>query len=215
MSEQDYPEKLQQLMQQVGFTSLRELSRQAGVSRWQVQQLREGKALQMRGDNLLKLSNALQISPIDLLSKFSDVELTPQQNSQATEATAELASYQAEYERLKTEMAQQKEALMQEFHQSCLQIMESWLKQWPKAVYAAQKNPQLPAVKLLPLMSPIEQLVKSWGVEAIAPVGSQVGYDPRWHQLTQGTAEPGQMVTVKSPGYRQGDKLIYRAEVSG
>ena len=217
MSEQDYPEKLQQLIQQVGLTSLRELSRQAGVSRWQVQQLRQGNAFKVRGENLQKLSNALQISMSDLLSTFSDVELKPQQNSTATEATAataEMTSYQAEYERLKSEMAQQEAALTQQFQQSCLQAIESWLKQWPKAVYAAEKNPQLPAVKLLPLMRPIEQLVKQWGVEAIAPVGSQIAYDPRWHQLTQGTAEPGEMVTVKSPGYRQGDKLLYRSEVT-
>lgn len=215
MTEQDYQENLQELMQQVGLTSLRELSRQAGVSRWQVQQLREGKALQMRGENLLKLSEALHIPLRDLLSKFSQMELTPQETFAAPADITEIASYQAEYERLKTEMEQQREALLEEFQQSCLQIIESWLKQWPKAVDAARKNPQLPAVNLLPLMGPIEQLVKYWGVEAIASVGSQVAYDPRWHQLTQGTASPGAIVTVKSPGYRQGDTLLYRAEVSG
>ncbi len=211
MSQTDYPERLQQLMQQVGLRSLRELSRQAGVSRWQVQQLREGKALQMRGESLLKLSAALQIPLHDLVSQFAEVELTPQETKDATGKTD---SYQAEYQRLKTEMAQQREVLIQEFQQSGLQILESWLKQWPKAVYAAQQNPQLLAVNLLPLMRPVEELVKHWGVEAIAEVGSQVAYDPRWHQLTQGTAEPGAMVTVKSPGYRQGDRLLYRTEVS-
>ncbi len=211
MSQTDYPERLQQLMQQVGLRSLRELSRQAGVSRWQVQQLREGKALQMRGESLLKLSAALQIPLHDLVSQFAEVELTPQE---PRDATGKTDSYQAEYQRLKTEMAQQREMLIQEFQQSGLQVLESWLKQWPKAVYAAQQNPQLLAVNLLPLMRPVEELVKHWGVEAIAEVGSQVAYDPRWHQLTQGTAEPGAMVTVKSPGYRQGDRLLYRTEVS-
>lgn len=214
MSQTDYPERLQQLLQQVGLRSLRELSRQAGVSRWQVQQLREGKALQMRGESLLKLSVALQISLHDLVSQFAAVELTPQERQETKDATGKTDSYQAEYQRLKTEMAQQREVLMQEFQQSGLQILESWLKQWPKAVYAAQQNPQLAAVNLLPLMRPVEELVKQWGVEAIAEVGSQVAYDPRWHQLTQGTAEPGAMVTVKSPGYRQGDRLLYRTEVS-
>jgi DNA-binding Xre family transcriptional regulator len=210
----DYPERLQQLMQQVGLRSLRELSRQSGVSRWQVQQLREGKALQMRGESLLKLCAALQVSLHDLVSQFAAVELTPQERQEPKDGTGKIDSYQAEYQRLKTEMGQQREVLMQEFQQSGLQILESWLKQWPKAVYAAQQNPQLLAVNLLPLMRPVEELVKQWGVEAIAPVGSQVAYDPRWHQLTQGTAEPGAMVTVKSPGYRQGDRLLYRTEVS-
>lgn len=213
-SETNYPERLQQLMQQAGLKSLRELSRQAGVSRWQVQQLREGKALQMRGESLLKLSAALQIPLADLFSQFAAVKLTSQVRQEKKDVTVATDFYQAEYQRLKTEMAQQRELLMQEFQQSGLQMLESWLKQWPKAVYAVQQNPQLPAVNLLPLIRPVEELVKQWGVEAIAEVGSQVAYDPRWHQLSQGTAEPGAMVTVKSPGYRQGDRLLYRTEVS-
>jgi len=56
--------------------------------------------------------------------------------------------------------------------------------------------------------------LEHWGVESIAPVGAQIPYNPQQHQLMEGTAEPGEPVKVRYTGYRQGDKLLYRAKVS-
>jgi transcriptional regulator with XRE-family HTH domain len=102
----------------------------------------------------------------------------------------------------------------QEFQQTSLQILESWLVQFPTAAQAAQQNPDLPAARLLPLIRPVEQLIKSWGVEAIAPVGSEQTYDPQVHQLMEGTAAAGDRVKIRYAGYRQGDRLLHRARVS-
>ncbi|NEO49650.1 MAG: nucleotide exchange factor GrpE, partial [Moorea sp. SIO4A3] len=119
-----------------------------------------------------------------------------------------------EYQRLEQQLEQQRETLMQEFQQSSLQVLESWLVQWPTAAYAAQQNQQLPAVRLLPLVKPVEQLLEKWGVEAIASVGDELPYDPQQHQLMSGTAQPGDRVRVRYTGYRIGDKLLHRAKVS-
>ena len=85
--------------------------------------------------------------------------------------------------------------------------------QWPTAVSKVQENQTLPAVKLLPLLRPVEKLLQQWGVEAIAPVGACIPYNPQQHQLLEGTAEPGSTVKVRYTGYKQGDKLLYRAKV--
>ncbi len=121
---------------------------------------------------------------------------------------------QAEYQRLQARLHSQTETLQQEFQQTSLAILESWLIQWPTIAYAVQQNPQLPASKVLPLVRPVEQLVSSWGVVAIAPVGAEVPFDPQAHQLMEGMAEPGDRVRVRYTGYRQGDRLLYRAKVS-
>ena len=207
MTNQDYSEQLQELMKRAGLSSFRELSRQAGVSRWQVQQLRVGEVLQMRLENLQKLSKTLQMSLTELLAVFDALDEEDSDQRQTR-------SVQEEYDRLRTQVLEQRESLMQEFQHSSLETIESWLKQWPKAVHAVQQNPNLLASNILPLVSPIEQLLQQWGVEAIASVGSQVPYDPRLHQLRQGRAEPGESVLVIGPGYRQGEKLLYRAEVN-
>ncbi|HEY9861132.1 MAG TPA: helix-turn-helix domain-containing protein [Candidatus Obscuribacterales bacterium] len=214
----NYTHQLQRLMQQVGVSSFKALSQKANVSEWQVRQLRQGQAAQMRVAALLKLSQALQISLPELLSSFSqslepDVSPVPTSGGQAT-LEAELAAVKLEYDRSQSQLAQQRKALWQEFQQATLQTIESWLLQWPTAAYAAQQNPQAPAVRLLPLLRPVETLLQEWGVKAIAEVGTELPYDPTQHQLMEGTAQPGDRVRVRYTGYRHGEKLLYRAKVS-
>ena len=202
----DYAPQLQRLIQQVGLSSDRELSQKAGVSELQLSRLRRGLALQTRADILLKISQALQISLNELLAALAPdyVEL---------ESPAPTAIEQ-EYQRLQSTIEQQRSSLMQEFQLSSLQILESWMLQWPTAASKAQENHHLPAVKLLPLMRPVEKLLQEWGVEAIAPVGAELPYNPQQHQLIEGTAQLGEPVKVRYTGYRQGEKLLYRAKVS-
>lgn len=206
----DYMPQLQSLMQAVGIHSLRGLSKASGVSRWQLEQLRKGQIAQMRIEVLLKISQILQVSLTELINQFSDSPIAPS----TTPDSADPQQLQQEYQRLQSQLVQQREQLQQEFQQASLQVLESWLLQFPTAAHAAHQNPQVPAARLLPLMRPIEQLLKQWDVEMLEPVGSEVPYDPQQHQLMEGAAQPGEMVKVRYAGYRQGDKLLYRAKVS-
>jgi len=202
----DYALQLQRLMEQAGLSSDRELSQKAGVSEIQLSRLRRGLALQTRADILLKISQALQISLTELLATLTPNYVELEQ--------APPTALEQEYQRLQASIEQQRESLMQEFQLSSLQILESWMLQWPTAASKAQENHNLRAQKLLPLLRPVEQLLEHWGVESIAPVGAEIPYNPQQHQLMEGTAEPGEPVTVRYTGYRQGEKLLYRAKVS-
>ena len=204
--DRDLTHQLQQLMQQVGISSFNELSKQAGVSKRQLKHLRLGEVSQMRVETLVKISSLLQVSVIELLKTFSEVEIAEETDAQT--------AWKQEYERLQEQLRQQRESLMQEFQQTSLQVLESWLLQWPTAANAAKDNAQLPAVRLLPLVRPVEQLVQQWGVEAIASVGEEIPYNPQYHQLMEGSAQPGEQVRVRYTGYRQGKKLLFRAKVS-
>ncbi|MEB3884933.1 helix-turn-helix domain-containing protein [Lyngbya sp. CCY1209] len=203
----EYTPRLQRLMQQAGFSSLRELSRASGVGELQFFRLCQGLALQTRVEILIKIAAALQISLAELLAAFTPDggELAPQADS-----SQEL---RREYRRVQAELEQLRESLAAEFQGASLQTLESWLLQWPTAAQKARENPQLAAKNLLPLLKPVERLVQQWGVEIVAPVGSRVSYDPHLHQLIEGTAKPGDAVVVRYAGYRQGDRLLYRAKV--
>jgi DNA-binding Xre family transcriptional regulator len=203
---QDFTHPLQQLMQQAGVSSFKALSRKAAVSERQVRRLRQGQIAQMRVETLLKISQVLQVSMTELLTIFGETQSVDVLNSPT--------DMSQEYQRLQQQLHEQRETLMQEFQQSSLQVIESWLLQWPTAAYAAQQNQQLPAVRLLPLVRPVEQLLQEWGVEAIASVGAEIPYEPHLHQLMEGTAQPGEAVRVRYIGYRQAEKLLYRAKVS-
>lgn len=210
-TQQNYTHLLQGLMQQVGVSSFKALAQAAGVSERQILRLRRGEVKQMRVEVLLKLSHTLEISLAELVATFSQQE--PSSQEVAT-PPADLTQIKREYQRLQARLEHQRQELMQEFQQSSLQVIESWLLQWPTAAHKAQANLQLPAVKLLPLVRPLDKLLQQWGVEAIAPVGAELAYDPQLHQLLEGTAQPGDLVQVRYTGYRQGDKLLYRAKVS-
>ncbi|MGB3533488.1 MAG: helix-turn-helix transcriptional regulator [Microcoleaceae cyanobacterium] len=202
----DYGPELQRLLLQAGLSSVSDLSQVAGVSQWQLIRLQRGLALKTHVDILLKISRGLNISLEQLLATFA-----PTAVSQSAVSESELNQ---EYLRLQQQIQQQQESLMQEFQAESLQVLESWLLQWPTAAYRAQQNPQLAAVKLLPLLHPVEVLMQQWGVEAIAPVGSQVPYTPQYHQLMDGVVQPGEPVVVRYTGYRYRDQLLYRAKVS-
>ena len=211
VSHPDFTQSLQKLMQGLGVSSYKALAKTAGVSDRQLLRLRRGELNRMRVDVLLKLSQALQVSVTELVVTFSPATEQPTRQEESTPAVAQLKK---EYERLQAQLDTQRQELWLEFQQSSLQVIESWLLQWPTAAQKARENPQLAAVKLLPLVRPIEQLLQKWEVEAIAPVGAEVAYDPQLHQLLEGTAQPGEKVKVRYTGYHQGDKLLYRAKVS-
>ncbi|MBD1856532.1 MULTISPECIES: helix-turn-helix domain-containing protein [Leptolyngbya] len=193
----DYTPQIRELMRLRQIKTFRELRDRTGISEKQLLKIRKGEFQQLKLETLTQFAIKLELSLADLLALF---ELIP--------------SLQKEYDRLKAQLSEQRETLLQEFQQSSLQTLEPWLLQWSAAAYAAQQNPQAPAVKLLPLVRPIEQLLQDWGIEQSAIVGSEIPYDPQQHQLMGGMAEAGDLVRVRYAGYRQGERLLYRAKVS-
>lgn len=239
--------QLRSHMQPLGITSFRALAQAAGVSEWQVRQLRQGKLDNMRWVHLKHIAQALQIQPAELLgwaeAKTSDPyqpqasqpqasSSEPSHQSAASGASktdaaktdaaktqgdgGRIASPQAlqqECDRLQQQLEQQQQTLLQEFQRTSLYTLEAWMKNWPKVVHVVRtQNPDLPAAKILALVSPVSQLLQHWNVETIGAIGETTPYDPTCQTLV-GHAQPGDLVEVTRPGYRHGPALLHRAEV--
>lgn len=204
---------LRDLMATAEIPSFRALARAAQVSDWSVRQLRSDRISSMRLDQLQPIAAALNLSLSALLTHFGVVET---RSSAAVEGGdhAAVTALKAEYQRLQTQLDQQEAALRQQFQQEALAGLESWLLQWPTVTHAVEKNPDLPASRLVPLVQPVQNLLESWDVKAIAPVGATVPFDPQVHQLMNGEVEPGAPVNVRYTGFRQRGKLLHRAKVS-
>ena len=214
-NQMDFTQKLQDLMQRVNIPSFRALSRTASVSERQILRLRRFGVEQMRMDVLLKLSQALQVSLSELVATFSQLDFVRDKDAPTQELLQQITDLKREYSRSQLQLEQQRQVLLQEFQQSSLQLLESLLLQFPTAAHKARENPNLPAINIVPLvLKPLERLLQQWEVEAIAPVGAELPYDPQMHQLMEGIAKPGETVKVRYSGYRQGEKLLYRAKVS-
>ncbi|ALF53097.1 XRE family transcriptional regulator [Nostoc piscinale CENA21] len=215
MANLDFTQKLQDLSQKVGITSFKALSKATGVSERQILRLRRGEVEQIRVDVLLKLASVLRVSLNELVTAFSSQELSQADQVSTQQMLQEIADLKTEYQRSQLQIQQQRELLLQEFQQSSLQLLESLLLQFPAAAQKARENPQLEAVKILPLIeNSLKKLLQAWGIEAIAPIGAEIPYDPHLHQLMAGTVQPGELVKVRYSGYLQGEKLLYRAKVS-
>ena len=238
----DYTPQLKQCMQQVGLESFAALSRATGLSQRQIRGVRQGKLQDLRLGQVLQLSQILDVTVSVLVGTFSSAvfvdSLKPEDQAipslavsrqsqqqlisqptdpQQGQLQQKLDALKREYQYLQTQLQDQQIHLWQEYQRSTLQILESLLLQWPTVAYAARKNPEAPAVKILPLLQPLEQLLASWGIVPIGEVGADIAYDPQWHQLmpTAGRAPALEdQVRVRYVGYRQGEQLLYRAKVS-
>jgi DNA-binding Xre family transcriptional regulator len=199
--------KLQELMQRVGINSLRELYRSTGTSAHTIRKLRSSELDTLRWQTLVKISSILQISINELIDIFGDKAV-------AGSDDRSLEILQQEYQHLQQQLVQQRETIQAEFQYQSLQTLESFLTYFPAAKYAARNNPDFPASKIFPLVQSIDRLIQQWGVTVIGEIGAEITYDPRWHQLIEGTANPDELVIVRYVGYRQDNKLIFRAKVS-
>jgi transcriptional regulator with XRE-family HTH domain len=198
----DYTAPLLVLMQAQGITSFKQLAQVSGWSEKALRRLRRGQVGQMQLGPIGTLAHTLNLSTDQLIQTFSPGPAPTQ------------TVPRAEYERLQTQLAQQRQALLAEFQQASLATLEPWLLQWSAAAYAATQNPEAPAVKLLPLVRPVEKLLGDWGIEPIGTVGTELPYDPQLHQILGAPATAGDRVRVRYAGYRQGEKLLYRCKVS-
>lgn len=219
MTPPPYTNALLTLLHQAGIADLEHLSAASGLSSWQLARIQYGLLLKMPVEVLLKLAEALHVPLTELIASLSEFSTLPPEAPGAPTVSPEpaLRALQQEYERLQDQVAGQRDALYKSFQQDVLSTLEPWLLQWPTAAAAAQRNPQWPAVKLLPLMRPLANLLQQWQVEAIATVGETVNYDPQWHQLLDDQAhdlETGTPVVVRYIGYRRGANLLHRAKVS-
>jgi DNA-binding Xre family transcriptional regulator len=205
-------ERLRSLMDAAGIASFRALARQAEVSDWAIRQLRSDRLQAMRIETLQKIAAALNLSLAELLSQLGAI--SDSLPADAAVPAAELATLQAEYQRLQAQLEQQAAQLQTQFQTAALATLESWLLQWPTVTHAVEKNPDLPASRLVPLVNPVQTLVEQWAVEAIAPVGAIVPFDPQLHQLMNGHANPGDWVKIRYTGFRHQGNLLHRAQVS-
>ena len=55
--------------------------------------------------------------------------------------------------------------------------------------------------------------MEEWNVEPIATIDEQLPYDPTYHQLTKGVANPGDLVQVTHTGQTHHKNLLHRAKV--
>ena len=126
-----------------------------------------------------------------------------------------------EIEALRTECLQLREALQKqsielknEFEYSTFQQLQTLLTNYPSLRQLVQVKPELPAKNLISLLTPLDNLIESWGYEAIGEAWQKVSYNPQLHQPDVSEMEVGELVYIRFVGYRKGEHIFLPAKVS-
>jgi transcriptional regulator with XRE-family HTH domain len=197
-------------MARSGLKQFRDLAQAAATSEHQLRQLRRGQVAQLRVGTIQRVAAVLDLDWRLLADPLNGQGPTPQ-----APTIQDSRQLQAEYKQLEQRLAQNSARVQLEVQRSALNILEPWLKNWPKVLQAVgTSRPELPVAQVLGLLSPIDRLLDAWDLAWIGAIGETIAFDPTEHVAIEGTATLGDPVMVRRPGYRQGDVLLARAEVA-
>jgi molecular chaperone GrpE (heat shock protein) len=152
------------------------------------------------------------IITIFLLYLFGDRERS--QQSSANLELKEIDVLKKQCQRLKQELQQQSQLSKIEINRAIFERLQTLLTNYPTACMVAQTKPDLPAKNLVALFTPLENLLSSWGYQAIGQPWEQISYDPQLHQPDNDDIIEGELVYIRFVGYRDRDKILVPAKVS-
>ncbi|MBD2693621.1 molecular chaperone GrpE [Anabaena catenula] len=117
-------------------------------------------------------------------------------------------------QRLREELKQQSQQLQSDFQNETFTQLQTLLSNYPTVKKMALAKPELPAKNLISLFTSLDNLITSWGYNAIGETWEQVNYNPQLHQADSDDIQEEELVYIRFIGYQNGDKILYPAKVS-
>lgn len=151
---------------------------------------------------------------LDSRLKLAQTPLEAREKTAYSQSLLEIEALRTECLRLQQVLEQQSVELTTEFQQATFQQLQTLFTNYPSVRQLVEVKPELPAKNLISLFTSLDNLLESWGYEAIGKVWEQVAYDPQLYQPDTGDLEVGELVYVRFVGYRKGDRILTPAKVS-
>jgi hypothetical protein len=178
-----------------------DLQHRSGLTRHIIDRARAGEFQHLRLSQIQCLANALEWSLDQLLHQFQLNQANP------TLLEQESHSLPGQVQTIFTDT-------YQNLQRQTFQQLQTLLTQYPTARHIAEINPQLPAKNLTALFRSLDQLLLSWGIEAIGSPWEQVAFDPVLHHPDSPDLGLGDAVYIRFVGYRRRDIILCPAKVS-
>ena len=198
-------------LKELGFSSWEDLQQKSGLSRQSLPYLAGGNFHQITFGDLTKLAASLKWSFAELIEKLGLDYNWKIRQKQLLEEKEEL---QRECGRLREIIQQQKAEITADFRESTFQQLQSLLTNYPSIRPMTEAKPNLPAKNLISLLTTLDDLLESWGYEAIGKPWEEVSFNPQLHQPDSDEITEGDLVYVRFVGYQNGDKILSPAKVS-
>jgi hypothetical protein len=125
-----------------------------------------------------------------------------------------IADLESQCRLLQSELRQQREQLKTDFRDTTFEQLQPLLINLPTLRKLIEIKPDLPARNLIALLTPLDNWLQDWGIEAIGPLWEQVLYDPQLHQPDTDHYTPGEPVYIRCIGYRTPTQILHPAQIS-
>ena len=166
----------------------------------------------MTDSNLIGFGIVLTVGCISIIISWMGEDVDRSNPPQASEL--KITELQQQCQRLREELISQKAQLSSDFSNATFEQLQTLLTNYPSACKMAQTMPDLPARNLVALFTPLENLLQTWGIEAIGSPWQSVSYDPQLHQPDVDNIAIGESVYIRFVGYHQGGRILCPAKVS-
>lgn len=208
-------------MEQVGIANWKTLQQKSGLKTSSLAKARRGEIGRLTQEQLNGLADALDWTAAELRDNLQDNLQDNLGKQKLAELSARVEAYTAEIEelrqqclRLRDDLERQSSQLGSDFRNGTFEQLQTLLTNYPSVRSLAKAKPNLPAKNLVSLFSPLENMLESWGYEAIGSPWEQVAYNPQLHQPDIEDMVAGELVYIRFVGYRDGDRILCPAKVS-
>jgi DNA-binding Xre family transcriptional regulator len=205
-----YDKILMSRLNELGIVSFVSLQQKANLTTSQIQQVRNGNLALLQIKELMRLAKALDWTIEELLEKFEIADIS----SNIALLESEIEELRQECLRLYEALQNQGMELTTDLNYATFHKLQTLLTSYPSVQQLVSMKPNVLAKNLIPLFSPLNNLIESWGYEQIGQVWEQVPYNPQLHQTDINDIKPGEMVYIRFVGYRDGEKILCPAKVS-
>jgi len=170
--------------------------------------------LETVGDWQLWVGSLVGLGGVALTLVYLGTKRADKKSEGHTAPNSETEALRSECLRLRDQLQQQSVELTAEVRDSAFGQLQTLLINYPSVRQMVQVKPDLPAKNIISLLTPLDNLLSSWGYEPIGKAWEQVAYSPQLHQPDSSDISPGELVYVRFVGYREGVRILCPAKVS-
>lgn len=165
-------------------------------------------ALEQAKNNIKELEEELS-QTYDELEQTQD-ELAKNRN----EANNKIKELNDKYEELNNQLETLPTKLKSQWQEEIFNALQYLLVNYPIAKIIAKLKPNTSIKNFIPLLKPIDELLKQWQIETIGKPWEKSYFNSEIHYSDEEKIAPNEEVYIRLVGYKQGDKILSKAKVS-
>lgn len=176
---------------------------------------------QKRDSHRVSLADSTKVQELEALCQRlrDELEARSQQLSTHIQDTTDVDSnqiqeLQAQCQQLRYELEARSQQLSIDIQDRMFEELRPLLTNYPTACRMIEVRPDLPAKNLVALLTPLENLLQSWGYEPIGQPWEQVPFNPQLHQPDVEDITEGELIYIRFIGYRDHARILCPAKVS-